>query len=216
MKRYVAQKVDAVVVVAEHLREPLGRPDALWLPAGINWKRFAPGDAQEAKRQLGLSVDKRYVLFPAAPSRVEKRYDLARAGFDRYRAATPQAVDIELIALDNVPHERVPLFMNACEAVLMTSAFEASPVTVREALACNVPVICTDVGDARVVMQGIAGCHIVAADPGSIASALSDTLNGPRRVQSRERMHAYALETVAQKLVALYDQVIQKHRAAGP
>ena len=215
MKRYVAQKVDAVVVVAEHLREPLGRPDALWLPAGINWKRFAPGDTREAQRQLGLSVDKRYVLFPASPSRVEKRYELAKAGFDRY-LSDAKVTDLELIALDNVPHERVPLFMNASEAVLMTSAFEASPVTVREALACNVPVICTDVGDARVVMQGIAGCHIVEADPGRIASALNDTLNGPRRVQSRERMHAYALDTVAQKLIALYGQVIQKHRAAGP
>jgi glycosyltransferase involved in cell wall biosynthesis len=101
--------------------------------------------------------------------------------------------------------------MNSSEAVLMTSAFEASPVTVREALACNVPVICTDVGDARVVMKGIAGCHIVAAEPEHIAAALRETLSGPRRVQSRERMHAYALDTVAQKLIALYGEVIQKH-----
>ncbi|HKW15054.1 MAG TPA: glycosyltransferase family 4 protein [Candidatus Krumholzibacteria bacterium] len=211
MKRYVAQKVDAVVVVAEHLREPLGRADALWLPAGINWKRFAPMDSGEAKRQLGLSLEKRYVLFPAAPARVEKRYDLARSGFERFLESTPAAHDLELIALDNVPHERVPLYMNASEVVLMTSAFEASPVTVREALACNVPVICTDVGDARVVMKGIAGCHIVAAEPKAIATALRDTLNGPRRVESRERMHAYALDTVAQKLIALYGEVIQKH-----
>jgi glycosyltransferase involved in cell wall biosynthesis len=213
MKRYVARKVDAVVVVAEHLREPLGRPDALWLPAGINWKRFAPMETAAAKRDLGLAADKRYVLFPAAPSRVEKRYDLARAGFDHYRATAPQANDLELIALDNVPHERVPLFMNASEAVLMTSAFEASPVTIREALACNVPVICTDVGDARVVMSGIAGCHIVDADAEHIATALRETLSSPRRVNARERMHAYALDSVAQKLIALYGEVVQKHRA---
>ena len=124
-----------------------------------------PWIAAEAKRQLGLSAEKRYVLFPAAPSRVEKRYELARAGFDRFCAATPPRNDVELIALDNVPHERVPLFMNASEAVLMTSSFEASPVTIREALACNVPVISTDVGDARVVMKDIAGCRIVEADP---------------------------------------------------
>jgi glycosyltransferase involved in cell wall biosynthesis len=71
MKRHVASKVDAVVVVAEHLRGPLGRPDALWLPSGIDWKRFAPMDSAEAKHALGLAGDRRYVLFPAAPARVE-------------------------------------------------------------------------------------------------------------------------------------------------
>lgn len=212
MKRHVAQKVDAVVVVAEHLREPLGRPDAIWLPAGINWQRFAPMDSGEAQRQLGLASDKRYVLFPAAPGRVEKRYDLARAGIERLRAIAPDTADVELIALDNVPHAQVPLYMNASEAMLMTSSFEASPVTIREALACNVPVVSTDVGDARVVMQEITGCHIVKADPVRIAEAMLVTLSSPRRVESRERMKAYSLETVAQKLIALYGKVIETNR----
>lgn len=212
MKRHVASKVDAVVVVAEHLRGPLGRPDALWLPSGIDWKRFAPMDSGQAKRELGLAIDRRYVLFPAAPSRVEKRYELARAGVDRLRAIAPEADNVELIALNNVPHERVPLFMNASDVVLMTSAFEASPVTIREALACNVPVIATDVGDARVVMKDIAGCRIVEAQPEPIAAALRASLSGPRRVESRQRMHAYALESVAEALVALYGRVIEKHR----
>ena len=212
MKRYVARKVDMVVVVAEHLREPLGRPDALWMPSGIDWKRFAPMDSGEARRKLGLAENRRYVLFPAAPSRVEKRYELARSGVERLREMSPEARDVELIALDNIPHERVPLFMNASDVVLMTSAFEASPVTIREALACNVPVISTDVGDARVVMNDIAGCRIVDPDAETIAEALRDTLSAPRRVQSRQRMHAYALETVAQALIALYQRVIERKR----
>jgi teichuronic acid biosynthesis glycosyltransferase TuaC len=210
MKRHVARMVDMVVVVADHLRGPLGRPDALWMPSGIDWKRFAPMDSGEARRQLGLAPNRRYVLFPAAPSRVEKRYELARRGVERLRETWPDTRDVELIALDNVPHERVPLFMNASDVVLMTSAFEASPVTIREALACNVPVISTDVGDARVVTRDIIGCRIVEADPDRIAEALRGALAGPRRVEGRERMRAYALETVAQALIALYGEVIQR------
>ena len=211
-KRYVARKVDMVVVVAEHLREPLGRPDALWMPSGINWQRFAHMDSADAQRQLGLATTRRYVLFPAAPSRVEKRYDLARRGLDRLHQQWPDTKDVELIALDNVPHERVPLFMNAADVVLMTSAFEASPVTIREALSCNVPVISTDVGDARTVTKDIVGCRIVDADPDRIADALHAALAGPRRVQSRQRMRSYGLETVAQTLIALYQRVIETHR----
>ena len=212
MKRHVARKVDAVVVVAEHLRIPLGRPDALWMPSGINWDRFAPMDSADARRRLGLAEGRRYVLFPAAPARVEKRYELARRGVEILKETWPDTRDVELIALDNVPHERVPLFMNASDVVLMTSAFEASPVTIREALACNVPVISTDVGDARVVMQDIAGCRIVDADPVKIAEALRGALAAPRRVQSRERMRAYSLDTVAQALIALYGRVIERHQ----
>jgi glycosyltransferase involved in cell wall biosynthesis len=73
-------------------------------------------------------------------------------------------------------------------------------------------VICTDVGDARVVMQGIQGCHIVKDDPESIAKALRAVLSSPRRVESRERMHAYSLDIAAQKVIALYDQVIERRK----
>lgn len=211
MKRYVARRVDAVVVVAEHLRDPLGRPDALWLPSGIDWNLFSPMDSAEARRRLGLAAGKRYVLFPAAPSRVEKRYDLARRAVDVLKETWPATDDVELIALDDVPHEQVPLFMNASELMLMTSAFEASPVTIREALACNVPVISTDVGDARVVIGDIAGCRIVDAEPAQIADALRAALAAPRRVQARERMRAYSLDTVASALLMLYDRVVEKH-----
>jgi glycosyltransferase involved in cell wall biosynthesis len=212
MKRYVARRVDAVVVVAEHLRDPLGRPDALWLPSGIDWESFAPMDTGEARKRLGLAAEKRYLLFPAAPSRVEKRYQLARRAVEVLKEAWPAASDVELIALNDVPHEQVPLFMNASELMLMTSSFEASPVTIREALACNVPVISTDVGDARVVMDGIAGCRIVPPDPATIAEALRGALAAPRRVQSRERMRVYSLEAVAAALLTLYGRVIEKHR----
>jgi glycosyltransferase involved in cell wall biosynthesis len=211
MKRYVARKVDAVVVVAEHLRGALGRPDAAWLPSGVDWDRFAPMDGGEARRRLGLAAGKRYVLFPSSPSRVEKRYDLARRAVEALKQTWPDTRDVELIALDNVPHEQVPLFMNAAEVMLMTSAFEASPVTIREALSCDLPVVSTDIGDARVVMEGIAGCRIVEADPAKIAEALHGVLATPPRVQARERMRVYSLENTAHALITLYRRVVARH-----
>lgn len=212
MKQFVARRVDALIVVAEHLREPLGRPDALCLPAGIDFHLFAPMDTSEAKRRLGLSLAKRYVLFPSVPARVEKRYELAQRAVDLARASAPELHDVELIALENVPHESVPLYMNASELVLLTSAFEASPVVIREALACNVPVLATDVGDARVMLSGIAGCGIVAPDPLHIAEALRSALAAPRRVAGRAAMEKYSLENTARQIVQLYQRVVEGHR----
>jgi glycosyltransferase involved in cell wall biosynthesis len=211
LKQYVARRVDALVVVAEHLRAPLGRPDAVWLPAGIDVDLFAPMDTTEAKRRLRLSEEKRYVLFPSVPSRVEKRYELARRAVEVLRERSPEANDVELIALDNVPHEDVPVYMNASEVVLLTSAFEASPVVIREALACNVPVLSTDVGDARVMLNGIAGCAVIAADPSPIAAALRTALASPRRVAGRDSVLRYSVQTTAQSLIALYRDTTERH-----
>ncbi len=207
LKRFVAKRVDAVVVVAEHLREPLGRPDAAWISAGLDLELFAPMDSVAARREAGLPEGKRYVLFPASPSRVEKRYELARAAVEIVKRS-PGMDDVELIALDNIPHKRVPLHVNASELMLMTSAFEASPVTIREALACNVPVVSTDVGDARVVLGRVPGCVVAAADPARIAEAVRTVLAAGRRVQGRETVREHSLENVAGKLIALYERVI--------
>ena len=212
MKQFVARRVDALVVVADHLRQPLGRPDALCLPAGIDIHLFAPMETGEAQRKLGLDAGKRYVLFPSVPTRVEKRYELALRAVEVLRERWPEMRDVELIALNNVPHEDVPLYMNASELVLMTSAFEASPVVIREALACNVPVLSTDVGDARVMLSGIPGCAIVKPDPNIIAEALHAALNSPRRVAAREAMQRYSLENTAKQLVALYERLAPGRR----
>ena len=204
LKRHVARRVDAIVVVAEHLRAQLGRPDAVWIPAGVDMDLFVPIDSDAAREELGLAEGKRYLLFPSSPSRVEKRYPLAKAAIDALRASSPAYADVELLMLDNVPHDRVPLYINASELMLMTSAFEASPLTIRESLACNVPVLCTDVGDARVVLEGIPGCAIIDADPAHIALEVAKALARPRRVASRARMEAYSLRRGVGELLGIY------------
>ncbi|MDH3198212.1 MAG: glycosyltransferase family 4 protein [Candidatus Krumholzibacteria bacterium] len=213
LKRFVARRADAVIVVAAHLAAPLGRADAIHLPSGIDTTGFAPMDAAEAKRRLGFDPARRYVLFPSTPARPEKRFDLARAAVDAYRAAAGGAGDdVALVCLEDVPHEDVPLYMNASELLLMTSAFEASPVTIREALSCNVPVVSTDVGDAKIVLDGIEGCYIVEPDPARIAEALGRALAGARRVASRERMAAFSLEQTAGRLVEIYREIMERRQ----
>jgi glycosyltransferase involved in cell wall biosynthesis len=209
LKRYAARRVDKVIVVAEHLREPLGRDDAVWIPAGVDMDVFAPMDSQRAKAEAGLDPNRRYVLFPSSPRRVEKRYELAKAAVDTLRREAGYD-DVDLAVLDDIPHARVPLFINASEVMLMTSSFEASPVTIREALACNVPVLCTDVGDARTVLDGIAGCAVVPADADAIAAALRTSLSGPRRIAGREKMQAYSLSHGVEQLQKIYASLAAK------
>lgn len=209
LKRFVARRVDGLIVVAAFLKAPLGRPDAVTLPAGIDLERFAPMAPAVARRELGLDAERRYVLFPSSPERIEKRYHLASDGVAELRRRLGErGTDIELICLDRIPHERVPLYINAADVMLMTSAFEASPVTIREALCCNVPVVCTDIGDAREVLDGIERCEIVPDDPGGIAAALERVLSVPGRIDGRAHMQRYSLEETAKRVMGVYEDVL--------
>lgn len=212
LKRWVAGRVGALIVVSDHLRQELGRPDAVTIPAGLDLNLFAPMDKRAARTSLGLSADARYVLFPSSPERLEKRYDLATRSVDGLRATLG---DVQLLALDDVPHEKVPFYMNASDVLLMTSSFEASPVTVREALACNLPVVSTDVGDVRSLLAGVEGCHVVGEDPDQIASALVDVLVGRRPIEGRGIVADHALDRIAQKIVGVYRSLIDRQPAAG-
>jgi glycosyltransferase involved in cell wall biosynthesis len=209
LKLWVSRRVDAVVAVSERVRQPLQRPDAVVIPSGVDMDRFVPMDRVEARRTIGLPVERRYVLFPSSPSRPEKRHGLARRAMDRLHEIAPETRDVDLVVLERVPHAQVPFYMNASEVVLLTSAFEASPVTIREALACNIPVVSTAVGDVPDLLEDIAGCEIVEPDEESIARALHRVLTASRRVVSRDRMVVYSRERLARELLGVYRRVLE-------
>lgn len=95
---------------------------------------------------LGLPSDGRVALFVGDPARPEKRYWLAQKTVN----LLVSRIQVELIVASSGPYEQVPLYyMNACDALLLTSSHEGSPNAVKEALACNLPVVSVDVGDVR-------------------------------------------------------------------
>lgn len=210
-KQHVAQRVDSVIVVADYLKAPLGRLDAHTIPAGVNTALFKPQNRDAARKTLGLEANGVYVLFPSAPARPGKRYDLARAAVD---ALPSDMSGVELIALDDVAHEQVPLYMNASNVMLMTSAFEASPVTVREALACDLPVVSTAVGDVPVLAKRVTGCTSVDDDdPATLAVALESVLRQGQTADGGAVREEYSLQRTAQRIITVYENVLEERKA---
>jgi glycosyltransferase involved in cell wall biosynthesis len=125
-------------------------------------------------------------------------------------------VAIELHALDGVPHPRVPVWLNAADAVVVTSVHEGSPNVVKEALACNVAVVSVDVGDVRERISGVQGCHLVEADAQDIADHLARVFESGRRVAGREVIEELSLSRVAERLSGIYAEVVARaRRGAG-
>jgi len=167
------------------------------VPSGIDLERFAPLDRDECRVRLGWVDGRRHILFPAPASRPEKRYQLAEAAVARLRGT---GCEVDLHELDGVVHDEVPTWINASDAVLLTSTHEGSPNVVKEALACNVPVVAVDVGDVRQRLARVEGCFVAAPTAAELAAKLSLVLSASGRVDGRSTLTSISLERTAERL----------------
>jgi teichuronic acid biosynthesis glycosyltransferase TuaC len=178
------------------------------LPCGVALDRFRPIPRAEARARLGLEVDQRYLLFPADPERPEKRFDRARA----------VAQDHRLLVLGRVPPDEVPYWVNAADAVLVTSERESFGLSVLEALACDVPVLATDVGIAPEALASVPGTFhgVFSVEPWR--SALQTLINDPDpRVDGRVIAERYSADRMAERVLAAWQELrppIRRRRAA--
>jgi glycosyltransferase involved in cell wall biosynthesis len=198
LSRRLAWRIDLVAGVSRALFEPEERrpglpgvPGAAVLPCGPDLERFLPRPRAQARRALGLDPEGRFLFFPANPARPEKRHDRA--------AELAAACGAELLSGGSIEPERMPLWLNAANAVLVTSDYEGFGMATIEALACEVPVLSTPVGIAPYALDGIAGClsapfeveawaavvrpHLEAADPRVAGAARARTLSAARMAE---------------------------------
>ena len=208
ISRLVARLADLPATVSANLARSeaagLGGPGTrrrvAVLPSGIDLDRLRPLERRDARAQLGLDPDARYVLFPADPARPEKRVD---------RARELVGGDVTLLHYDNTPPERVPLYINAANAVLVTSEREGFGLAPLEALACNVPVLATDVGIAPLALAGVPGTLCAPWDPESWRRALEPHLaEADPRVEGRSRAALFGSFRMAERVARAYPDLV--------
>ena len=177
------------------------------LPTGVDLERFRPLPRADARRELGLDPAGRYLLFPASPARPEKRHDRARE--------LAAAADAELLTYDATPPERVPLYVNAAAAVIVTSEREGFGLATLEALACDVPVLATGVGIAPLALAGVDGSLCAAFDRDSWAALARRHLDaGDPRVAGRARAALFGRDRMAERVFKAYGELVSA--AGGP
>jgi glycosyltransferase involved in cell wall biosynthesis len=210
LSRRVANRVDLAATVSCWLaRQPnAGLPGAgdarrvAVLPCGVNLARFERIDRREARERLGLKADARYLLFPSDPSRPEKRHDRARELAD--------AAGAELLSYDATPPSDVPLLINAANAVIVTSEREGFGLAALEALACDVPILSTDVGIAPLALSGIEGALAAPFDVDRWLTALRPHLDDPDpRVEGRDRAALFDSNRMAMRVFEAYRALTQ-------
>jgi glycosyltransferase involved in cell wall biosynthesis len=189
----------------ESALHPSARRRNLVVPNGVDRSIFHPRPAEEARRRLGWPAEDRIVLFAADPAVERKRYWLAEAACQE---AERELGPIRLEVAWGTPPAEMPLLMAGADCLLLTSAIEGSPNVVKEAVACDVPVISTDVGDVAEILRDVDPSWVCAPEPALLAGALVECLKQRRRSDGWERTAWLGQERIAERLLDLYAELI--------
>jgi glycosyltransferase involved in cell wall biosynthesis len=212
LSRLLAPRADLVATVSRALFAPeAGRPGlprvpgAAVLPCGPDLHRFHPIPRPEARRQLGLDPEGRYLLFPANPDRREKRADRA--------IELAEAAGAKLLTGGSIDPDQMPLWINAANAVLVTSDYEGFGLTCVEALACDVAVLSTPVGVAPFALAGVAGTLCAPFETAVWKDAVRSHLEAPDpRVDGTARASSLSAARMAERTIEAYRAVLGRDR----
>jgi teichuronic acid biosynthesis glycosyltransferase TuaC len=211
--RVVGRRADAIILVSEHMQRFLdpGTPVHV-IPSGLDFDLFRVIPKAEARRHLGLPATKRLVLFAGDPASTRKRYDLAQEAMKLLNKSLPA----ELVVAWGAPHGDMPYFMSACDALVFTSRQEGSPNVVKEALACNLPVVSVAVGDVPLRLRGVDGCELCTDErPETIAAALERVLRRGQRCAGREAVQDLDERVTTERVIAIYRGVLTQDSDLG-
>lgn len=198
---WTARRSDAVIAPTPAISERLDCSHHV-VPFGVDTDLFRPIPRSEARDRLGWDPDDRVVLFPYASDRTVKRYPLAESVVDR----VPD--DAVLQTMSGVPYEEVPLYMNASDVVLVTSRRESGPMVVKEAAACNVPVVATDVGFVADVLDGVSNSHVCTSED-ELVDGVTDALRLGRS-DGRSTIESDDLDRMGEQLLDVYRDALDE------
>ncbi|MEQ8659909.1 MAG: glycosyltransferase [Gammaproteobacteria bacterium] len=202
LQRLLARCVDRAIVKSRASADLIAAAAPVVIPNGVDMTRFRPLPRDECRATLGLARDATYVLFPYAIDRPRKNHPLFSAALAQL--ASRHGINALPLVVHDVPNERVPLYLNAADVVMLTSFWEGSPNVVKEAMACNTRVVAVDVGDVRELVGGETGYAVCGFDAVELADALATVLATPAKTAMRARMQALSSAAIAARVIDVY------------
>lgn len=175
------------------------------IPNGTDASIFQPQDRDSSRRKLGWDLSAPVILFNAGTGsgKVVKNLPLA----EQVAAIVVQFLpETHLEAMSGLNRSEVCLRMNAADCLLITSLHEGSPDLVKEAMACNLPIVSVPCGDISERLKGVSLSSIHPYDPTPLAAAVGDVLRSGQRSNGRAQLFDQGLDAhaITQRVLEVY------------
>ena len=202
---------DHCIVKSKQMKEILAASNVSLIPNGVNMKMFYPISKYEAVKHLNLSHEKKLIIFVSNPLRREKNFKLAEKAIEILGSQSHK-----LVIVNNILQEKLIYYYNAADALVLTSFHEGSPNVIKEAMACNCPLVSTDVGDVKEIIKDVEGCYLSSFDPNEFAAKTNLALefaNSKGRTKGRDRILKLGLDTdsIAEKVIKVYNSTLSSY-----
>lgn len=222
-----------VVYVAQHIHDLVyfKHKHHSIIPCGVNMEDCVVMNQSEARKQLGMEDGVKYILFGGGFDNLRKNYALLRQAVERIEQSDWKPVEggercgnIVCLEMKGLSRAECVLRMNACDLFALPSHSEGSPQALKEAMACNCPIIATDVADVRHLLGEMEGHYILrnprftteywegdARSLDEMTELLKEALQFEGRTHGRERIIELGLsnELVAKRLQEIYDSILR-------
>lgn len=198
-----------MIYVARHVYEKTyfkRKRDYSILPCGVNLDECVITNYEQARSDLGFDVDKKYILFGGAFDNLRKNYPLLKKGIELLHRN-----DIVAMEMKGLSRTEVSKLLCASDLFALPTQSEGSPQAIKEAMACNCPIMATDVADISHLLGEVEGHYICTFEPDNVALTLNKALEFKGRTKGRERVVELGLDNqrVAAKLMEIYAQVLR-------
>ena len=179
------------------------------IPCSVDTSQFIP-----PQNRTPLSdTDPIKVIFPSSPSRPVKNYPLFRDTVDRISSMTGRRCTVS--AVEGMSRQEVARLYRHSDMMIMTSVSEGSPQVVKDAMACNLPIVSTNVGDVADLLDGVENCTWSDShDSGNLCSKAIDVIQGKvLGIPPRKKIAEMGLDhdSTARKIYRLYQSVLSAH-----
>ena len=174
------------------------------IPCGITLGQIKIIPQVEAKIKMKLPDDKINILFGGSFTNLRKNYSLAKQAIDLLRQK-----NINLIELSGFNREEVTNLLCACDLLLLPTKSEGSPQIIKEAMACNCPIVATNIADIAEITAGTKGCYLTDFNPDNVANALQKAIDFGKRTSGRVKMDKYDNMLIIKRIIDVYLNVIK-------